>query len=41
MDIRNLNEKPHPWLDATFSKTLVPFHGALIGSIILVMLVQI
>jgi len=41
MDIKNLNEKSHPWLDATFSKTLVPFHGALIGSIIIVMLVQI
>ncbi len=41
MDIRNLNEKPHPWLDATLSKTLVPFHGTLIVSIIIVMLFQI
>ena len=41
MDISNLNEKPHPWLSATLSKTLIPFHGALIGAIIVVMFVQI
>ena len=41
MDIRNLNEKPCPWIDATFSKTLIPFHGALIGSIIVVMFFKI
>lgn len=29
------------WLSATFSKTLIPFHGALISAIILVMLLLI
>ncbi len=38
MDTRNLNEKEHPWVSATFSKTLIPFHGSLIGAIIIVML---
>lgn len=28
------------WVDATLSKTLIPFHGALIGSIVVVMLLQ-
>lgn len=27
------------WAEATFSKTLIPFHGVLLGSIIIVMLV--
>lgn len=41
MDISNLNEKPCPWVDATLSKTLIPFHGSLIGSIIIVMFIQL
>ena len=41
MDISNLNEKPCPWVDATLSKTLTPFHGSLIGSIIIVMFIQL
>ena len=28
------------WVDATLSKTLIPFHGALIGAIVVVMLLQ-
>ncbi len=28
------------WVDATMSKTLIPFHGALIGAIVVVMLLQ-
>jgi hypothetical protein len=40
MDIRNLNEKPCPWVDATLSKTLIPFHGSLIAAITVVMLIQ-
>jgi hypothetical protein len=27
------------WYDATISKTLIPFHGALVGSIIVVMII--
>ena len=41
MNINSLNEKDHPWLSATLSKTLIPFHGSLIGAIIVVMFVQI
>ena len=29
------------WASATFSKTLIPFHGALIGAIIVVMFIQL
>ena len=29
------------WMNATFSKTLIPFHGALIGAIIVVMIIQL
>ena len=29
------------WAQATLSKTLVPFHGALVGAIIIVMLIQL
>lgn len=41
MGVNKLNEKSHPWLSATLSKTLIPFHGSLIGAIIVVMFVQI
>lgn len=40
MDISNLNTKNHPWASATLSKTLIPFYGSLVGSIIIVMLIQ-
>jgi len=29
------------WLKATFSKTLIPFHGSLIGAIVVVMIIQL
>ncbi len=29
------------WVSATLSKTLIPFHGALIGAIIVVMFIQL
>lgn len=29
------------WLKTTFSKTLIPFHGSLIGAIIVVMAIQL
>lgn len=41
MDTSSLNEKDCPWLSATFSKTLIPFHGSLIAAIIIVMLFHI
>ena len=40
MDIGDLNTDPYSWISAAFSKTLVPFHGSLIGAIIVVMLIQ-
>lgn len=40
MDTSNLNTKKHPWISATLSKTLIPFHVSLVGSIIIVMLIQ-
>ena len=41
MNAKILNTKKHPWISATLSKTLIPFHGALICSISIVMLIQI
>ena len=40
MDISDINNGFSEWASATFSKTLAPFHGALIGAIIVVMLIQ-
>lgn len=40
MDTSSLNEKDHPWASATLSKTLVPFYGSLLCSIIIVMFIQ-
>lgn len=39
MNPQDVLEDVEGWVDATFSKTLVPFHGVLLGSIIVVMLV--
>lgn len=36
MNTRDIRTSADGWLSATFSKTLIPFHGALIGAIILV-----
>jgi hypothetical protein len=41
MDISDLEKEPHPWALATLSKTLIAFHGSLIGAIIVVMFIQI
>jgi hypothetical protein len=40
MDIKMLNGKKHPWVSATLSKTLIPFYGSLVGSIAIVMFIQ-
>ena len=41
MDMRDIQRGFKGWASATFSKTLIPFHGVLIGAIILVMFIQI
>jgi len=41
MDIREMQMGFKGWVSATFSKILVPFHGALLGAIILVMVILI
>jgi hypothetical protein len=42
MDARDINKNVFAaWTDATFSKTLVPFHCALILSVLVVMLVEL
>jgi hypothetical protein len=41
MDMSDIQSGFYGWVSATFSKTLIPFHGALIGSIILVMFIQL
>lgn len=39
MDTRDVSNDVEGWLEAVFSKTLIPFHGVLIGAIIVVMLI--
>lgn len=34
-------ERVESWLSVTFSKTLLPFHGAIFGSIILIILISL
>lgn len=34
MTTSNLNEKSYPWISATFSKTLIPFYGCILLSIL-------
>jgi len=41
MDIRDLDSGVKDWASAFLSKTIVIFHGALIGAIVIVMLIQI
>ena len=41
MDTSGVKDKVKGWQAAIFSKTLIPFHGALIGSIIVVMLLTL
>lgn len=41
MDIRNVYGGPRDWGEATLSKTLIPFHGSVVGAIVLVMYIQL
>ena len=41
MDTSDIQSGFKGWASATLSKTLIPFHGALIGAIILVMFIQL
>jgi hypothetical protein len=41
MDTSDIQTGFYEWTSATFSKTLLPFHGALIGAIIVVMFIQL
>ena len=41
MDTPGVKDQAGTWWDATVSKTLVPFHGVLIGAIIVVMLIAL
>lgn len=40
MDVADLHEGIGAWAEATLSKTLIPFHGALIAAVLIVMLLQ-
>ena len=41
MDTRDVVKEVKGWSNATLSKTLVPFHGALVAAIVVVMFVQL
>jgi hypothetical protein len=41
MDTSDIQSGFNEWASATLSKTLMPFHGALIGAIIMVMFIQL
>lgn len=41
MDIRDLLKESDGWVCTTFSKTLLPFHGSVIGAIVIVMIIQL
>lgn len=41
MDVRELKGGLSGWVDAFISKTLIVFHGALIGSVLVVMIFQL
>lgn len=41
MDIREVKGGAKGWADAFLSKTLLVFHGALIGAVIIVMVIQL
>lgn len=40
MGVNKIKSGTIEWLDATFSKTLIPFHGSIIGAIAVVMALQ-
>lgn len=41
MDTSDINSGFKEWASATFSKTLIPFHGVLIGAIMVVMFIRL
>ena len=41
MDTSGIQAGTLEWLSATFSKTLITFHGSLIGAILVVMIIQL
>lgn len=41
MDTSIVKNQVESWISVSFSKTLIPFHGALIGSIFIVMLLTL
>ena len=41
MSTQDIQNGFREWIDSTFSKTLIPFHGCLIGAILIVMIIQI
>jgi hypothetical protein len=41
MDTRELKDKEKSWCDAMFSNTLLIFHGTVIGSIVIIMVIVI
>jgi hypothetical protein len=41
MDTSNLNEPSKSWMDAVFSKTLIAFHGVVLCTIVIVMVVLV
>jgi hypothetical protein len=41
MDINDLKAGFREWADATMSKTLLPFHGALLAAIVIVMFLEL
>lgn len=41
MDTSDIKSGFNEWVSATLSMTLIPFHGALIGAIIVVMFIQL
>lgn len=41
MDTRDVSDDVPGWLRATFSKTLIPFHGSLVGAILIVTIIML
>lgn len=41
MDTRDVSDDVPGWLRATFSKTLIPFHGSLVGAILVVTIIML
>jgi hypothetical protein len=41
MDTSVVKDQVEPWIESTLSKTLIPFHGVLIASIVIVMILSL